>query len=94
MKRQNYCYDSRFFCLNCGQEGIYIPRKKSHRHAKDHRKKIYCPWCQEDVNHLECKTQEEVWTFKENFVNGVYKDEAADSISYVRAERIREEHLV
>jgi hypothetical protein len=32
---------------------------------------------------------DEVEEFKENFANGVYKDEAEASISYVRASRVR-----
>lgn len=45
-------------------------------------------FCKEEVNHIECKTFDEVEEFKENFANGVYKDEAEASISYVRAARI------
>ena len=40
------------------------------------------------VNHIECKTYDDVIEFKENFENGVYKDEAEASLSYVGNSRI------
>ena len=77
-----------FYCLNCGKKGIPLLRDKSHLHAKNHRKVLYCPFCQETVNHLEVRTMEEAEKFKEDFEKGVFIDEAAQSISYVRSTRI------
>lgn len=77
-----------FYCLNCGKKGIPIWRDKSHLHAKNHRKVLYCPFCQETVNHLEVTTMEQADKFTHDFEKGVYKDEAAQSISYVRSARI------
>lgn len=82
------CYNSnRFFCLNCGEEGIPLPRKKGQQREKFHRKKIYCIHCQNTVNHIECKTIEEVEKFKEDFEQGVYKHEAEESLAFVRNTR-------
>ena len=86
MKKQNYCYDNSFFCLNCGEKNVVIPRKKGHQHTSGHRKALYCPWCKNEVNHIECKTPEDVIEFRANFKEGVYKDEAANSISFMRAQ--------
>ena len=74
-----------FFCLKCGNKGIPIGRKQGFQHGKYHRKKLYCPTCRQEVNHIECKTMDDVEEFKFNFENGVYKDEAEASICYVRS---------
>ena len=68
-----------FYCLNCGNKGIELPRKKG-------QKKLYCLTCKTDVNHIECKTIEEVEKFKEEFKRGVYKDEAQESMAYIQKE--------
>lgn len=73
-----------FYCINCGRKGIPLSRRVSLQHGKFHRKKLYCIYCKEEVNHIECRTPEEVEEFKENFENGVYKDEAKESLDYVR----------
>lgn len=71
-----------FYCINCGNKGLPIQRNKGFQHAKMHRKKLYCIYCKAEVNHIECKNFEEVEEFKENFANGVYKDEAEESVSH------------
>ena len=73
-----------FYCIKCGNKGIPLMRRQSLQHEKMHRKKLYCLYCKEEVNHIECKTYEEVETFKLNFKNGVYINEAEESVSYVR----------
>lgn len=78
-----------FYCIKCGNKGIPLMRGQSCQHEKMHRKKLYCLHCKEEVNHIECKTDEEVEIFKLNFKNGVYTNEAEESISYVRSSRIR-----
>lgn len=64
-------------------------RKQGHKHINFHRKKLYCPYCKMEINHIECKTQEDVDEFKENFLNGEYKDEVEESFAYVRSTRLR-----
>ena len=81
--------EHKFFCLICGRPGISLPRKKGHRHAAMHRKKLYCPWCKKDVNHIEITTPEEEKQFKEDFLNGVYENEAEESLDFVRSARKR-----
>lgn len=82
----NYISSS-FYCLNCGNRGLPLPRKKSFRHEKFHRKRLYCPTCRIEVNHAECRDDEEVYEFKENFAAGIYKGEAQESIEYIKNER-------
>lgn len=83
---KNYAEHS-FYCIKCGNKGIPLARKQGFQHERFHRKKMYCPFCKEEVNHIECKTLEEIEEFQENFENGVYKDEAEESVSFVRSER-------
>ena len=74
-------YDSnKFFCLACGAEGIPLQRKRGQQREKFHRKKLYCPHCKNTVNHIECKTMEEVEIFQTEFKQGVYENEAKESL--------------
>lgn len=85
---------STFYCLNCGQPGIPIMRQIGHERGKLHRKKLYCPHCKMTINHVECRTDADVFEFKEAFLNGEFKDEAQESLDYVRTERQWKKHLV
>lgn len=69
-----------FYCLNCGRPGIPCQRKVGFQHKPFHRKKLYCIYCKAEVNHIECKTEEQVQKFKINFEKGLYKDEAQESL--------------
>lgn len=82
-----------FYCINCGNKGIGLMRKQGFKHQGMHRKKLYCVHCKCEVNHVECKTFDEVEEFRENFANGVYKDEAKESLSFVRSACIGQVHV-
>ncbi len=83
------CYtEHSFYCMNCGNRGIPIARSRGHLRGRMHRKKIYCMHCKTEVNHIECKDMADVEEFMTNFKNGVYKNEAEESISHVRSARI------
>ena len=71
-----------FYCINCGSKGIPIARMGNNRKDKGHRKNMYCPTCRHTVNHIECKTSEEVEKFKEEFKQGVYEHEAQEELEY------------
>lgn len=73
-----------FYCLNCGKKGIPIWRNKSHLHEKNHRKALYCPHCRNTVNHIEINNMDDVIKFKNNFIKGAYKEEAIESILYLK----------
>ena len=77
--------ESSFYCMKCGQKGLPIQRRKSLQREKMHRKKLYCIYCKEEINHIECKTQEDVNEFMINFKNGVYINEAEESLAHVRS---------
>lgn len=76
----------RFFCLACGKEGIPIGRKLSLQKGREHRKRMYCPWCKVEVNHIECRNDFEVEDFKRRFENGEFVKEAEESLNYIQEE--------
>jgi hypothetical protein len=73
--------------MNCGKKGIPLMRNKGFQHGKHHRKKLYCPFCKVEVNHVECKTYADVQDFLEAFERGDYKEEAAESMSFIESEK-------
>lgn len=75
---------SRFMCSYCGKEGIPLPRKNGKQRKTFHRKKMYCIHCQNTVNHIECKSDEDVAIFNQDFKNGVYVNESKESLDFVR----------
>ena len=70
----------RFFCIQCGNEGIPLARKQGHKHGKFHRKKLYCPHCKITVNHIEITNQFDLNEFQEAFANGDFVAEAIESV--------------
>ena len=73
----------RFFCIKCGKEGIPLARKQGHKHERFHRKKLYCPYCKMEINHVECQTDEDVYNFRVDFEEGVFADEIEESLAHV-----------
>ena len=73
-----------FYCIQCGYKGIPFMRNNGRAKEKFHRKKLYCLHCKQEINHIECRTEEEVNQFKEDFESGVYLSEAEEIIPNVR----------
>ena len=71
-----------FYCLQCGQKSMSLPRKRGHLHGKFHRKSLYCPKCKIEINHIEIRDQEEKEKFLQDFEEGVYEQECQNSLSY------------
>lgn len=71
-----------FYCINCGSKSIPLARAGNKRRGKDHRKNMYCPRCKHTINHIECRNEDEVNQFLEDYKNGVYKDEAEAELQY------------
>ena len=42
-----------FYCTECGQKGIPIPRCKGNLRNSGHLKKIFCIHCGKETNHVE-----------------------------------------
>ena len=87
MKKHNY-QEHDFYCIRCGNKGIPLLRQRGFQHSDNHRKKLYCTHCKTEVNHIECKSFADVEQFKIDFENGVYINEAEDSVSRVRNSRL------
>ena len=74
------CETHEFRCLCCGKPTIPILRPTSRQKEKFHRKRLYCPNCKQEVNHIEIKNEEDRQIFLEKFKNGEYIEEAKESI--------------
>lgn len=72
--------EHQFYCINCGKRGIPLARTRAKSREKFHRKKLYCLNCGTEVNHVECRNKEEVDQFLEWFDEGVFKEEAEESL--------------
>ena len=46
---------SEFYCTKCGKKGIPIARKLGSQREAGHLKRLYCPFCREEVNHAEIR---------------------------------------
>lgn len=79
MARNSYAEHS-FWCIKCGNKGIPLARNQGHQHGQFHRKKLYCLHCKTEVNHIECKSMEDINTFKEAFEGGYFEREAEESV--------------
>lgn len=76
MSRRNRAYEqSDFYCVKCGQKGIALMRKASKRRESGHHKKLYCPWCKKEYNHVEINNRYELERFQEDFENGAFESE-------------------
>lgn len=73
-----------FYCLYCGNRNISILRPRGYLRERGHRKVLYCPYCKNTVNHYECRDDEEAFDFKEKFKEGIFIEEAEESILFVK----------
>ena len=76
-----------FYCLNCGLKGIPLMRPNSRKREKFHRKKLYCPHCKMETQHVETTNNHEAAEFKELFSQGAFIEENRESLEYLRQNR-------
>jgi len=74
---------SDFYCIQCGNKAMSLPRKRSHQHKSMHLKKLYCPHCKITINCVECKNEEEIYDFKINYQNGEYQKALEESLELI-----------
>lgn len=67
---------SSFYCPKCGKKAMDLPRPRSLTRQAFHRKKLYCPWCKETYNCIECRNEIERQVFIADWEDGVYEGEA------------------
>lgn len=84
-----------FYCINCGERTMTLPRNVAKKKEKFHRKKLYCPTCKITINQIECRNEWEAWEFKRDFEEGVYKDECEQEKSLLNggSTGVGEEHI-
>lgn len=63
---------NKFFCVECGNEGIPIPRGADRKREAGHLKKLWCLHCKKETNHVETKefTNYDEEQFREEFELG------------------------
>lgn len=76
-----------FWCINCGNRALPLLRPNSRKKEKFHRKKLYCYHCKQEVNCIECESDEEIYEFKQLFENGEFIQEAKECLEYLATER-------
>lgn len=67
---------SDFYCTKCGKKGIPIARKIGSQREAGHLKRLYCMYCQEEVNHVEIRPfgQYDYGDFEREFELGRFVD--------------------
>ena len=73
-----------FYCMNCGKKSMILPRSQNRQRGKMHEKKLFCIFCNETLNHVECRTAADVEKFKKKLERGDYKEKAKESIEFVK----------
>lgn len=68
-----------FYCTKCGNKGLPVWRNTAAQRGRGHLKKLYCIYCQQEVNHYECYTQQDVEKFKRKFENGDFKNDSIEN---------------
>lgn len=47
---------SDFYCTQCGNKALMLPRKKSQQREPGHLKKMFCIYCQKEHNCVEVRS--------------------------------------
>jgi len=65
----------RFYCTQCGNEGIPIMRKKGKKRGLKHLKKLHCLTCEKETNHCEISPMGiyQYADFKKDFDEGKFQ---------------------
>ena len=77
--------DHEFYCSQCGQKGIPIPRKKGSERESGHLKKIFCLNCGTERNFCEINPQSQKYTYNDfllEFNNGNFDKEGNRKIPF------------
>ena len=75
-----------FYCIQCGKSQP-LARTRNNAKEKFHRKRLWCPWCGIEINHIECRNYEERLEFKEAFERGDFINESEESKNYISTNR-------
>ena len=53
-RKYNIITDEEFYCTQCGNKGIPIPRRRTFKREAGHLKNLFCIYCNKETNHVEC----------------------------------------
>lgn len=65
----------RFFCTQCGKEGLSVWRNSATQRGKGHLKKLYCIYCKAEKNHYECYNEKDIVKFRMKFERGDFEND-------------------
>lgn len=54
MRKQSVTICDELYCVNCGNKGIPIMRKTKRERPSGHLKRLWCPYCKKEFNHVQC----------------------------------------
>ena len=75
---------SKFYCIQCGKEGMPIFRRGNQRREKGHLKKLYCLNCQKEVNHAEIANGYTYEDFLKEFNEGNFDENGNRTVPFKR----------
>lgn len=75
MTRRNFSL-SDFYCTECGNRGLSIPRKHGQARESGHIKDLLCIYCNKRTKHVEISEHGgyTYFDFKQDFEDGVFKE--------------------
>ena len=76
----------KFFCIKCGKESIPLFRKSQLCKEKFHRKRLWCPWCKQEINCIEVRNDQEKQEFLDLFQGGFFAEEAQECVEFIAQE--------
>lgn len=82
MARKQCFTVSEFYCSKCHKKGMPLARKRAKLREEKHLKKLFCIYCQEEVNHLEIRESDMFYKEEllEHLKNGeFYEPEVKDN---------------
>ena len=73
-----------FYCTKCGHQGIPISRRAGHEREAGHLKKLFCLYCKQEVNHVECKafSHYSKEDFFIEFLNSNFNEDGTRKLTY------------
>ena len=71
---------SKFYCLNCHNEGICIPRNNGRNREPGHLKNMYCIHCKKNFNHVEIRSFHSDYTYDDFLLEVKYDNFTKEGI--------------
>ena len=85
MAKSNHITISEFYCTQCGQKGIMIPRKANAQREPGHLKNMYCIHCRKENNFVEIRPFGQEYLYEDfllEFKNGNFNEDGTRKEPY------------